>query len=226
MGLINLSSVFKSVGNIIKPLAQTAIKAIAPQAADMFKKILGDGFSLGKSALSNFMKALPLPSPLKSLAAKLLPKGMDLLQKLAEGGIDKLLAKIVGQPAPRTTADGVTVTPTPVTQPSRTDSIVNNTPGGTSSSSGAATGTGGTSGAGGTSGSSLAAGAGAGAGWSGGPPDPSKYDMTSPEGANKFQADMFKYQQAMNNIATFWQTMSNAFKAMSDTQKAIGSNLR
>jgi hypothetical protein len=158
----------------------------------------------------------PLPSPLKGLAQKLLGKGLDALQNLAQGGIEKAIAALVNKLAPRTTSDGVTVTPTPITQPSRTDSIVNNTP--TASSSGAATGTSGSSGSSGSATGNL--------GWTGGPPNPSKYDMTTPEGANKFQADMFKYQQAMNNIATFWQTMSNAFKAMSDTQKSISQNIR
>lgn len=221
MGFINLGSVLKSVGNVIKPLAQTAIRAIAPAATSMLKGVVGDLFTAGKGALSGFMAALPLPSPLKNLASKLLGKGMDALQNLAQGGIEKAIAALVNKLAPRTTGDGVTVTPP--TLPNRTDTITNNTPsGGTSSSSGAATGTSGAgsaSSAGGTSGS-------ANAGWSGGPPDPSKYDMTTPEGANKFQADMFKYQQAMNNIATFWQTMSNAFKSQSDTQKAIAGNIR
>ncbi|MCC6334705.1 MAG: hypothetical protein IT380_12070 [Myxococcales bacterium] len=217
-----LGGVLKSVGNIIKPLAQTAIRAIAPAATGMLKGVVGDLFTAGKGALNSFMSALPLPSPLKNLAQKLLGKGLDALQGLAQGGIEKAIAALVNKLAPRTTADGVTVTTPPVTQPGRTDSIVRNNPsGGTSSSSGAASG-----GAGGASGSSSAAGSGAGAGWSGGPPDPSKYDMTSPEGANKFQADMFKYQQAMNNIATFWQTMSNAFKSQSDTQRAIAGNIR
>lgn len=215
-----LGGVLKSVGNIIKPLAQTAIRAIAPAATSMLKGVVGDLFTAGKGALSGFMAALPLPSPLKNLASKLLGKGLDALQNLAQGGIEKAIAALVNKLAPRTTGDGVTVTPP--TLPSRTDTITNHTPGGTSSSSGAATGTSGSgsaSSAGGTSGS-------ANAGWSGGPPDPSKYDMTTPEGANKFQADMFKYQQAMNNIATFWQTMSNAFKSQSDTQKAIAGNIR
>jgi len=218
MGFIG--GVLKSVGNIIKPLAQTAIRAIAPAATSMLKGVVGDLFTAGKGALSGFMAALPLPSPLKNLASKLLGKGLDALQNLAQGGIEKAIAALVNKLAPRTTGDGVTVTPP--TLPNRTDTITNHTPGGTSSSSGAASGTGGSgsaSSAGGTSGS-------ANAGWSGGPPDPSKYDMTTPEGANKFQADMFKYQQAMNNIATFWQTMSNAFKSQSDTQKAIAGNIR
>lgn len=218
MGFIG--GVLKSVGNIIKPLAQTAIRAIAPAATSMLQGVVGDLFTAGKGALSGFMAALPLPSPLKNLASKLLGKGLDALQNLAQGGIEKAIAALVNKLAPRTTGDGVTVTPP--TLPNRTDTITNHTPGGTSSSSGAASGTGGSgsaSSAGGTSGS-------ANAGWSGGPPDPSKYDMTTPEGANKFQADMFKYQQAMNNIATFWQTMSNAFKSQSDTQKAIAGNIR
>lgn len=223
MGFINLGSVLKSVGSFIKPIAQSAIQAIAPAATSMLQGVVGDLFSSGKSALSNFLNVLPLPNPITQLAEKLLGKGMDALQNLAQGGIAKLIETLVGKLAPRTTSDGVTVT-TP-TVADRTTEISNNTPAaGTSSSSGAATGTGG---AGGSSASSSAAdGSSGNLGWSGAAPNPSKYDMTTPEGANKFQADMFKYQQAMNNIATFWQTMSNAFKSMSDTQKAIAGNIR
>jgi hypothetical protein len=221
MGCVNLGSVLGSVGNVIKPLAQTAIRAVAPQVTTLLKGVVGDLFTQGKNAVSTFMKALPLPSPLKSLAEKLLGKGFDALKNYAQGAIEKFLSDLVNKLAPRTTGDGVTVTPP--TLPNRTDRIVRNTPsGGTSSSSSAAAGTGGS----GRASSSAGIANTANLGWSGGPPDPSKYDMTSPEGANKFQADMFKYQQAMNNIATFWQTMSNAFKAMSDTQKTIAQNIR
>lgn len=205
MGFIG--GVLKSVGNVIKPLAQTAIRAVAPAATKMLQGVVGDLFSAGKGAVGYFLKALPLPSPLTNLAQKLLGKGFDALKNLAQGGIEKAIAALVNKQDPRTTGDGVTVTPP--TLPSRTESAAAATPS-TGSSSSAATGTAGTS--------NL--------GWSGGPPDPSKYDMTSPAGANKFQADMFKYQQAMNNISTFWQTMSNAFKSQSDTQKAIAGNIR
>lgn len=220
MGMINLGSVFKSVGNIIKPLAQTAIRAVAPAATKMLQGVVGDLFSAGKGAVGNFLKALPLPSPIQNLAQKLLGKGFDALKNLAQGGIEKAIAALVNKLAPRTTGDGVTVTPP--TLPSRTESAAAATPSTGSSSSaatGSSSGAGSASSAAGTSGTSNL-------GWSGGPPDPSKYDMTSPAGANKFQADMFKYQQAMNNISTFWQTMSNAFKSQSDTMKAIGSNIR
>jgi hypothetical protein len=225
MGFVNLGSVFKSVGNIIKPLAQTAIQAIAPQAAGMLKGIVGDLFTAGKGALSSFLNVSGLPSPIKSLAEKLLPKGLDALKNLADGGIDKLLQMITGKPQNVTTSDGVNVTTPPMTQPGRTDSIVNNTPsGGTSSSSGAATATGGSGGSSGAA--TLDAAANSKWGWEGGAPDSSKYDLTSPGGAAKFQADMTKYQMAMSAVSNTFQALSNIFKSQADTQKAILSNFR
>jgi hypothetical protein len=217
------SGIARSIGSFIKPLAQTALRAIAPAATSMLSNVVGDLFSAGKGALNTFMSALPLPSPLKDLASRLLGRGMDAVQNLAQGSLEKWLNSVVDRLAPRTTADGVTVTPD--TLPNRTDSITTNTPsvggntpaaGGTAVSQNPATGAGG---AGGVEGGNF--------GWSGSAPNPSSYgDMSKPENANKFQSDMFKYQQAMNNLNNFWQMMSNAMKASMDTQKSIIGNLR
>lgn len=222
MGLF--SSIAKSVGSIIKPLAQTAIRAIAPAATKMLQGVVGDLFTAGKGALSGFMSTLPLPSPLKDLASKLLGKGLDALQNLAQGGIEKGIAALVNKLAPRTTGDGVTVTPTPITQPSRTTSIVNNTP--TASSSGAATGT--ASAASGGSGAMAAAGGSIGK-WSPsqGMPKADQFgDLSKPENLEQYKAAQFQYQQMMSNINEFWQLMSNVFKKQSDTSSAIIGNMR
>ncbi|MEW6433475.1 MAG: hypothetical protein AB1730_18370 [Myxococcota bacterium] len=219
-----LGGIGKAIGNVIKPLAQTAIRAIAPAATSMLKGVVGDLFTAGKGALNTFLAMSPLPSPLKGLAQKLLGKGLDALQNLAQGGIEKAIAALVNMLAPRTTSDGVTVTPTPITQPSRTDSIVNNTP--TASSSGAATGTAGA--ASGGSGAIAAAGGSIGS-WSPsqGMPKASQFgDLSKPENLEQYKAAQFQYQQMMSNINEFWQLMSTVFKKQADTSAQIIGNMR
>jgi hypothetical protein len=222
MGCVNLGSVLGSVGNVIKPLAQTAIRAVAPQVTTLLKGVVGDLFTQGKNAVSTFMKALPLPSPLKSLAEKLLGKGFDALKNLAQGGIEKFLSDLVNKLAPRTTSDGVTVTPPAL--PNRTATIVNNTPTvATLSSSSAATGSGPVS-----SGAVNAAGGGIGS-WTPaqGMPRADQFgDLSKPENLEQYKAAQFRYQQMMSNINEFWQMMSNVFKKQADTSAAIISNLR
>jgi hypothetical protein len=213
-----LGGIANSVVRMVKPLAHTAIQAIAPQATQMLKGVIGDLFTAGKGALNTFLALSPLPSPLKSLAQKLLGQGFDKLKGLAEGALDKAIAQLVQSLAPRPIR-GTNVTAILPRIPERINTAAANTP--TASSAGAATGSGtvsgGSSGTQGTQGSW---------GWSGGPPDPSKFDMKDPNQAAAFQSQMLQYQQAMNNISTFFTALSNAYKAMSDTQKGIASNLR
>lgn len=211
-----------SIIKMVKPLAQTAIKAIAPQAAGLLKNITGDIFSKGKDFLTKALSASGLPSPLKSLAQKLLGKAFPALQKLANGAIDKLLQKLVGSPAPRTTRDGVSVTPPTVQD--RGGSLAANTPAAASTTSAAtAASTGGTT-------SSAPASQGqatqSGFGWSGGAPSPVGRDMSDPNVAAKFQEEMMKYQQAMTNMQNFYQMMSAVFKSNADTTKNLIQNIR
>lgn len=220
-----LGGIGKAIGNVIKPLAQTAIRAIAPAATSMLKGVVGDLFTAGKGALNTFLAMSPLPSPLKNLASKLLGKGMDALQNLAQGGIEKGIAALVNKLAPRTTGDGVTVTPP--TLPNRTDSIVNNTP--TGSSSGAATATGGTSAAASGGSGAVAAAGGKIGSWSPsqGMPTASQFeDLSKPENLEQYKAAQFQYQQMMSNINEFWQLMSTVFKKQADTSAQIIGNMR
>lgn len=222
-----LGGIGKAIGNVIKPLAQTAIRAIAPAATSMLKGVVGDLFTAGKGALNTFLAMSPLPSPLKGLAQKLLGKGLDALQNLAQGGIEKGIAALVNKLAPRTTGDGVTVTPP--TLPGRTDSIVNHTP--TGSSSGAATGTGGAGSASAASGGSgaVAAAGGSIGSWSPsqGMPKASQFgDLSKPENLEQYKAAQFQYQQMMSNINEFWQLMSTVFKKQADTSAQIIGNMR
>lgn len=215
-----------SIIKMVKPLAQTAIKAIAPQAAGLLKNIAGDLFTKGKDFLTKALSASGLPSPLKSLGQKLLGKGFEALQKLANGAIDKLLQKIVGSPAPRTTSDGVSVT-TPAIQ-DRAGSIAANTPAAASSSAAATAGTGSSS-APAPSGSFGTAGTGGTPSFSGttSMPDPKSFgDLKDVNNQARFQQAMQEYQTNMNMMQMYWQTVSNVMKSMSDTLKAIGSNTR
>lgn len=102
MGL--LSSVARFVGsNIIKPLATSAIQAIAPKAVDLLKNVVGTGFDVLKFGAT---KVLPfaLPGPL-GLAAKLLAplvgKGIDALKGLSQQGVENLVRSLVEKIAPR-----------------------------------------------------------------------------------------------------------------------------
>jgi hypothetical protein len=124
-----------------------------------------------------------------------------------------------GSPPPVTTAPppppaGGTTPPPPTSTPSP------------STGSSPSTGTGGTSGfengagLGGVSGNTSTK-------WDGGSmPNPENYNMENPKEAAQFQRDMSKYQQAMNNISLYWQTLSNVLKAQNDSAQAIGRNVR
>ncbi|MDX2009507.1 MAG: hypothetical protein SFW67_04925 [Myxococcaceae bacterium] len=78
----------------------------------------------------------------------------------------------------------------------------------------------GTGGANGTAGNSSSK-------WDGASmPNPDNYKMEDPKEAAQFQRDMAKYQQSMNNISLYWQTLSNVLKAQNDTAQAVGRNVR
>src|SRR5947209_1182330 len=91
MGIIG--SIGNAIGGALKNIGSTVLKAVAPAATDMLK-----------GAAGSFVNMLPLPSPLKDLATKLLGKGADALKGLADGGIDSLLQKLVGSPSERPVA--------------------------------------------------------------------------------------------------------------------------
>jgi hypothetical protein len=221
------------IGSFIKPLATNFIKAVAPKAAEALKGIAGgvikDLFSKGAGALKGLVSQIPFVGPLAGgLVDKLAPKLSELAQRLAGTGIDKLLSMITGanttRPAPG--VPGGTITPPTINNPTRTEAAANNTP---STSTNASTGAGGTNG---TSGFDNGAGLGGVQGntsnkWDGGSmPNPDKYNMENPKEAAQFQRDMAKYQQAMNNISLYWQTLSNVLKSQNDTAQAIGRNVR
>jgi hypothetical protein len=110
MGFVgSLGNVFKSVGSIVKPLAQAAIKGIAPAATNMLKNIVGSGFDGVLKAAQGYVSRLPF---IGDLASKLLGKGAESLKGMAFGGIDKLVGQLVNKLTPQTISGQTVTTPT------------------------------------------------------------------------------------------------------------------
>lgn len=222
-----LGSITKNIGSFIKPLAQTVIKAVAPAAVDALKGIAGNGitslFEAGTKGLQGLLGKVPLVGPLLSnLVGKYAPGLQNIAQNWVNGGLDKLLSMVTGQPTSRPVpGTDVSVTTPPLADPGRTTSIVNNTPvTNTQASTGtpslpSSPSTGGTSSSGGPSynGSFPSY------------PTPPK-DPKDLAAQNKFQEDMFNFQQASQNMNTFWQMMQNTLKSMGDTANNAVRNLR
>lgn len=216
-------SIGKAFSSFIKPLAQTAIKAIAPQATKALSSIVGDFFTAGKAALGGILSSSSLPSPITSLAGTLLGKVDSFLQA---GGIEKYLSDLVNKLTGRTTSDGVNVTPPSL--PSRLASVAAQTASVTSPAvasvvSAATGGTATTQSAAPTASGRAVSG---GWGWEGGAPSPIGLDMSDPNVAAKFQSDCMKYQQCMTNMQNYYTMMSNVYKSNADTQKALNQNIR
>lgn len=242
-----LGGIGKAIGGVIKQVAPSIIKAVAPAATSLLKKVTGDIFSKGKDFLTAGLKALNLPSPIQSLAQKLLGKGLDKLNQLAQGGLDKLLQKITGAPQQQTTKDNVQVTTPPAADRiAQLEKMIADlqaklaggagAAGGASGSGGAAA-TGSSGGATASTGSAATGGAGGtnttqpsgSAGTSGGldrAPDPSNYDMESISGQQKFNKDMTNFQMRLANMQNYWKAISDILKGQSDVQSKIGNNLR
>jgi hypothetical protein len=222
-----LGSVGRALGGVIRQVAPQVLKAVAPAATSLLKKVTGDIFTKGKDFISAGLKALNLPSPIQNLAQRLLGSGLDKLNQLAQGGLEKLLQRLTGQPAPRTTADGVSVTTPPLE--TRADSIAANTPsaGGVGSSGSAATAGSGPAPAGGTPFGSPTGTSSPTLSGRTSIPNPSDFgDLTDANNQAKFQKAMQEYQTNMNMMQMYWQTVSNVMKSMSDALNAIARNVR
>lgn len=192
-----LSGILKSVTSKIAPIL---IKAVAPEASKLLKKVVGDVFAAGSKILNDVTSKLP--SPLRSLAKNLLSSFLPKLEDKSEAGIEKLINSLAKQATERF-ATGVGNITLPALQ-NRTSAMSTET----SSLSSAATGA--------SSGSSSASDL------------PPKFPSNPNDiGAmNKFNADMQAYQQRLSAMQNYWQMMSNILKSNSDTQKAMIANLR
>ncbi|MBE2250987.1 MAG: hypothetical protein IAE78_15725 [Myxococcus sp.] len=205
------------ITSFVKPFVSNVIKSVAPGAIDALKGIAGKGidslFQAGAKGLQGLLGNIPFLGPLASnLVGKYAPGLADVAKNFLNGNLDKLLGQIVGQPTSRPVPGapaGTTVTPPSIATPGRTESIIANTPAPAPSFSGAAS-----------------TGVGSGATPSGGFPSyptPPK-DPKDLAAQNKFQEDMFNFQQASQNLNMYWQMMQNTLKSMGDTlRNSIGA---
>jgi len=227
-----LGSVGRALGGVIKQVAPSIIKAVAPAASKLLGGIAKDVFTKGAGFIGNALKALPLASPLTSLAQKLLGQGLQKLTQFAQGGLDKLLAKLSDMVMKRLApGSGTQVAPPPMNSPDRQDAIQNNNPA-TGSSSAPATG--------GSSGTGSSSNAASGSGVSGsgvsnpsgpsgasGAPDTMPEFTGNPESFKDQQAHnkkMFAYQQAMSMMQQYWQSLSQVQKSNDEVKKGIARN--
>lgn len=232
-----LGGIGKAIGGIVKQVAPSIIKAVAPAATKLLQGIVGDTFKAGGALLNKL--AGNLPGPLAGLAQKLLGKFMPKLQQMANGGVESLIKKLAESITKRF-APGVgnVSIPGTNTQP-RLDAIANNpaTPPAPSTGSSGSAATGSSSSAATTSGNSVATGSSSGAATSsagvtaGAAGDYDKPPAMPGTGASvqdweKYQAHMAEFTRRMNAMQNHWQAITNIVKSNADTQKAILSNLR
>jgi hypothetical protein len=90
--------------NLIPPLAQSAIRAVAPAATNLLSGIVGTGFTAAKYALP-FAVAAALPGPFGALAgallAPLIGKGVDALKNFTQDCIRNFVGQATSQTSER-----------------------------------------------------------------------------------------------------------------------------
>ena len=218
-----LGGIGKAIGGFVKQVAPQILQAVAPAASKLLGGIAGDIFQKGASFISKGLSALPLPSPLKALAEKLLGKGAAKLTDLAQGGIDKLLQKLTDAITTRF-APGVGNVAVPgIATPARQDAIAANTPASSSSAAAATASTGSSSAAATTSSSAPSASV---SGPST-PPDPKNYgDLQDQNNMQRLLKDQQAYQTNFSAMQNYWSMISNIMKANFQTLQGMAQNLR
>jgi hypothetical protein len=196
---------------LVAPIAQSAIRAIAPGATNLLQKIVGTGFDLVKFAAPFALQAI-LPGPLgflaQSLLSPLIGKGVDALKGMSQQGIQNFVQQIVGQPHERP-LDGSTAG-TSIVRPPMYETATNY----------------GASSVGETLGNAVSNFFGGGS---------SEADMANrasamreptqpPEGAS--EGDMIKYQAALQKYARMMDMYSKIIQAHHDMKKGIIANFR
>lgn len=220
-----LGSIGKALGGVIKQVAPSIIKAVAPAATKLLQGVVGDLFTKGGAALTKL--AGNLPGPLGGLAQGLLGKFLPKLQDMAQGGIEKLISKLADSITSRLAPGAGTVSLPGIADAARQAAIAANsvssaaTAAPTASTSSAASGLPTTSTSSGYAGSAGTSSSGRTVA-----PDPASYDMKSVEGQAKFNKDMTEFQQALQNMQMYWQMISNMVKSQGDTQRSLVGNLR
>jgi hypothetical protein len=231
-----LKSIGGAIGGVIKQVAPSILKAVAPAATSLLKK-LTDGFSMGASFLKKAMSALPLPGPFGSLAQKLLGGGLfEKLKQFAQGGMDKLLQSL-GSMVMNRFAPGVgnialpgmnTIERMAGIMQSPVGMMLNPIAAATAAAGAAAAGAAGA--AFGSSSSAATGSSSAPSGASGGadmPPEPlTGKDAEDVGKQNQYNAKLFSYQQRLSNMNKFWEMMSTVQKSHDQTKSAMIQNLR
>lgn len=217
----------KVVGGLVRTVAPKIIQAVAPAATKLLQGVVGDAFKAGGAVLKNL--AGRLPSPLQGLAQKLLGNALPKLQNLAQGGIEKFIAKLAESITSRFAPGAGNVNTPGVGTPERQAAINNpaNQPATGSSSSAATGGAAPSSPAAPTGGSSSTSGAGMTSGAPSSPPNPSAYgDLEKRENMERLLRDQQKYQTAFQAMQNYWTMMSNIMKSNFDALKQINGNIR
>lgn len=223
-----LGSIGKALGGVIKQVAPSIIKAVAPAATKLLQGVVGDLFTKGGAALSKL--AGNLPGPLGGLAQGLLGKFLPKLQDMAQGGIEKLISKLADSITSRLAPGAGTVSLPGIADAARQAAIAANSVSSAASAATAAPTASTSSAASGLPTTSTSSGYAGSAGTSSSgrtvAPDPANYDMKSVEGQAKFNKDMTEFQQALQNMQMYWQMISNMVKSQGDTQRSLVGNLR
>ena len=98
-----IGNVFKSIGSGIKSIGGAALRAVAPQATNLLKNIVGSGFDAFKGMATKLVGNLT--GPIGSLAQKyltpLLGKGIDALKGMSTSAIESLIKKLTDTVAAR-----------------------------------------------------------------------------------------------------------------------------
>lgn len=213
VSLRNIGSAFKSIGNIVKPLATQALKSIAGPAVDMLKNVVGSGFDAAVKVAQSYTSRLPV---IGDLASKLLGKGAEALKGMAFNGLDNLVKGLVGQPQ-TTNVGGQNVTTPPLAQ--RATAAVS-----TASSAATAALNNATAAAGGSLPKSIADNLAFSPGLSSA--QSKMLNDATAAGMDPKQVAQLKIQMEMDNMKQTMEMFSNIMKTMSGISNTIVGNMR
>lgn len=217
MGFIG--GIAKSIGNIVKPLAQSAIKAIAPKAIDTLKNIVGSGFDSLVGKAKDLVGKLPIVGPLASgLVDKLAPGLKNLGLGALEKGLTGLVEKFTG-----TSIGGQNVVPGTLAERAQASvaAVSSAATAGVASASSAATASVGGSGA-----NSAFSSLGATGGGVNDTPNADKQIAEAGLDPNSKEAKQLRAQERATNIAQAFAMISQMLQLQRQTLQTITQNIR